>query len=290
MARNLNLDALASFVVFSEKLNFTHAAEELSISQPALFMKIQELSSTLNATLYRKIGRRLELTEQGKLVARFGREMSEKSTQFLNELHAENEESRVVLAAGEGAFLYLLGDAIKQFTRNSKCQLQLLTLNRDGIIDAIESGKAHLGVTSLDTTPSGIQSTLFAKVDQVLVMPQNHPLARKRKLQLSDLTNCRLVVPPTDRPHRQMLSSALQSSGVSWEVAVEAQGWEVMLHFVKLGIGLAIVNASCAIPRGLVARPLRELPQVHYYIVHLKGRAKAGWQAKLKDTLLSSQH
>lgn len=54
-----SLDAMKAFVVFSEKLNFTHAAEELHISQPALFAKVQELSRLLNLPLYRKVGRQL---------------------------------------------------------------------------------------------------------------------------------------------------------------------------------------------------------------------------------------
>lgn len=47
MTREFNYDAIISFAVFADKLNFTRAAEQLHISQPALHMKIQELTAAL---------------------------------------------------------------------------------------------------------------------------------------------------------------------------------------------------------------------------------------------------
>ncbi|MBX9567625.1 MAG: LysR family transcriptional regulator [Candidatus Obscuribacterales bacterium] len=282
-----SLDTLNAFVVFAEKLNFTHAAESLNISQPALFAKIQDLSNQLNVPLYRKIGRRLELTQKGIQLSRFGREVVGRAHEFFGELTAGEKRESVVLASGEGAYLYLLAEPLRLFSRNSSIRLQLLTLNREGILDAIQSGKAQLGVASLESTPPGFKSHLLYKADQVLVMPKKHELAGKRKLKLKDLQGQRLVVPPTDRPHRQMLSMLLQSSGVDWEVAVEASGWELMLKFVQLEFGLAVVNSSCSIPAGLIARKLSELPQVHYHLFYLKGEAASGPTRVLRDELLA---
>lgn len=42
----VSTDALASFVVFADHLNFTRAASELHISQPALHVKVNKLAAT----------------------------------------------------------------------------------------------------------------------------------------------------------------------------------------------------------------------------------------------------
>src|SRR5688572_1605203 len=105
----IDLDALRSFAVFAERLNFTRAAEDLHISQPSLHVKIRKLADSLRVPLYRRQGRRLELTEQGKRVAAFGTDMKGRSDAFLRELAAGAVDAPVVLAAGEGAYLYLLG-------------------------------------------------------------------------------------------------------------------------------------------------------------------------------------
>ncbi len=116
-------------------------------------------------------------------------------------------------------------------------------------------------------------------------MPRRHPLALKKQLRVADLEGAELIVPTSERQHRIMLSRVLQSHGVEWQVAVEANGWELMLHFVSLGLGLAIVNDCCKIPSGLVSKPLKQLPGVQYHVFNLAGAAKEGPQAELKSLL-----
>jgi DNA-binding transcriptional LysR family regulator len=73
---------------------------------------------------------------------------------------------------------------------------------------------------------------------------------------------------------------------VEWEVAVEARGWELIVRFVSLGVGVAVVNACCHIPRSLVAIPLAELPAIRFHAFHLKGQALEGETARLHKLLI----
>lgn len=67
-------------------------------------------------------------------------------------------------------------------------------------------------------------------------------------------------------------------------MAVEATGWEVMLHLVRLGMGLAVVNACCRLPAGVAGRPIPELPALQYFLFHRNGGlSKAA--ANLKQSL-----
>lgn len=273
----LNYDAILAFGVFADRLNFTHAAEDLHISQPALHMKIQELSRSLDKPLYRKTGRQLELTEAGKLVARFARELSNQTSSFIQQMDTGERQKQITIASGEGAYLYLLGDGIREYKKTAS-KLKLLTLNREGVIDAVESGRADIGVSSLDNVPEGMTAKLLCRAHQALVLPKAHPLAQKRTLSLGDLEGQPLIVPPPDRPHRQMLAAHFQAKGVSLQVAVEASGWELMNHFCKLGLGLAIINSTCTVPSGLVTRPIKELPGVSYHVFHLTGTTNSAVQ------------
>ncbi len=286
MIEDLNFDAVCAFAVFADHLNFTHAAEQLHISQPALFVKIQELAKSTGTQLYTKTGRQLKLTENGTLLARFGRELIERRQSIVSELNGQKDSQPVVLAAGEGAFLYLLGQAISNYKSKSNQPLRLLTLNRDSVVEAIQSGKAHFGVAAFDTIPASCQSRPLNKADQLLVMPKDCNLAGKKKtVSLADLQGLSLVVPAIDRPHRQLIATHLQSAGVEWQVAVEANGWELMLHFVKLGLGCAIVNSICNIPSGLTAKKIVDLPQIHYSIIWRRSAKLSASQTLLRDCL-----
>jgi DNA-binding transcriptional LysR family regulator len=282
----INLDALQSFAVFAESMNFSTAALVLHISQPALHVKIRKLSEQLALPLYQRVGRKLELTVHGEAVARYGREVHDRTEGFLNILHNGADKQPVVMAAGDGAYLYLLGSAMQRFLAKARVPASLHTRDRDGAIDMVRSGRAHLAVAPLETIPSDMEAAALTTVGQVLVVPRKHPLARRRTVRLKDLADSRIVVPPAGRPHREMLARMLQSAGVDWEVAVEASGWELILQFVSLGVGVAVVNACCNIPRSLVAIPLVELPAIRFYVFHLKGQIIEGEQERLRGLLL----
>jgi LysR family transcriptional regulator, low CO2-responsive transcriptional regulator len=282
----VRVDDLAFFTVFAECLSFSEAARQLHISQPALHVKIRKLSEQLDTVLYRRFGRQLRLTPHGELVARCAREMQSQAQSLVETLRTGSSHEPVVLGAGTGAYMYLLGAAVQRYLKEASVPLRLLTLDRDQAVQAVMEGKAHLAVTPLETLPGEAESEPLASVGQVLVIPRAHPLANRKKVSLKDLRGCRLVVPNPGQPHREMLGRMLQSAGVPWEIAVETAGWELMMRFVQLGVGVAIVNAYCMPPKGLIAVPIPELPRLNFQLLHLRGRGRDGEVGRLRGLLL----
>jgi LysR family transcriptional regulator, low CO2-responsive transcriptional regulator len=282
----LDFDAVVSFAAFADAMNFSVAARHLHISQPALHVKVRKLSEQLDRTLYRRVGRGLELTEHGETVARYGRQLRSSAEEVLGQLDGTVQQP-VTLAAGEGAYLYLLGSGIGEFQRRANAPLRLLSLDREQTLAAVLGGKSQLGVAPLDSVPDQLQSTALTTVGQVLAVPVTHRLAGRSRLRLKDLAGERLVVPPLGRPQREMLSALLQSEQVAWEVAMEANGWELMLSFVAMGLGVAVVNACCRMPKGVVAVALPELPSLRYQCFHLRGMARSSNVDRLRVTLLA---
>ncbi len=281
----MRADWLQAFLTFSQRMNFTRAAETLHISQPALHVKIGKLAEWLGQPLYRKVGRNLVLTPAGELMSAYARGEHERWLAFADELRGVAHRQPAVLCAGTGAYLYLLGPAISQFVQSAVHPLKLLTGDRDRTLELVAAGRADLGVTVLDAAQTGIAAEVLTEVGQVLVLPRDHRLAKLCEVRLADLQDEALIVPPQDRPHRIMLNHMLMNAGVSWRVAVEANGWELMLHFAAMNIGVAIVNGCCRMPAGFIARPLAELPKVRYQLVERAGAHPHAGAAALKKLL-----
>ncbi len=282
-----NLDALQSFAVFADRLNFSEAARQLHISQPALHAKVRKLAEHLGAKLYVRTGNALELTNAGEQVARHARELLRLNQRFVKGLAEGRDRAVVTLAAGEGAYLYLLGSALSLFARpGASPHLELLTCNRDEAVRAIRSGRAQLGVAPLGTVPSDLRARRLTSVGQLLVVPRGHALATRKSVRLRDLKGAQLIVPPAGQPHRELLGRLLQAASVPWQPALEAQGWELMLRFAQLGFGLTVVNACCRIPKGLVGIALEGYPALEYQVFHaldreLDAAARSVWDALL---------
>jgi DNA-binding transcriptional LysR family regulator len=268
----VSTDALASFAVFADHLNFTRAAGELHISQPALHVKVRKLAESLGRPLYRREGRRLVLTAEGESVARFARELDTRVAGFLAEVRGTAPVRPVVLAAGEGAYLYLLGDVVRDALAGPAPRLRLINGDHARALAAVRTGRADLGVAVLEVLPGDVATVSLARYPQLLVLPEDHPLTALPRLTLADLAGVRLVVPPPHRPLRIILERALRAADIAWTVAVEAEGWPLMLHFVALGVGLTVVNGCVRLPEGLVGREIADLPPVTYHALHLPGR------------------
>ncbi|ONI72801.1 hypothetical protein ALI144C_43135 [Actinosynnema sp. ALI-1.44] len=277
-------ESLPAFLVFAERLNFTAAARDLHISQPALHVKVRKLAEAVGRPLYVRQGRRLVLTSEGEALARFARERADQLDQFLTEL--AGEQRRVALAAGQGAYLYLLGDVI---ARESE-RLRLFTASRAQTLALVRDGRAQLGVSVLDELPDDLDTVKLATYDQVVVVPHEHPLARRERIRLSDLAGTRMVLPLPTQPLRVTLERLRLVADFEWEVAVEAGGWPLMLHFVELGVGAAVVNGC--VRTDLATVPIVDLPSVPYYAIHRPGapadRRVAQLLAQIRQSLGST--
>ena len=266
----LRSEWLSSFAHFAEDLNFTRAAQRLHISQPALHVQIRRLAEAVGVPLYVRAGRSLALTREGEALRAHARDAAARDSDVRARLSGERS-GPVVLSAGEGAYRYLLGPALRAYLRGGHAPLSLLTRDREGTAHAVASGEADLGVASFDRVPEGLVATPLAAVGPMLVMPRAHRLSKKRVVHLAELADLALIVPPAGRPHRTALAAALAAAGVPWRVAVEASGWDLMLHFAAMGLGLTVVNDFCQLPRGLVGRPLEGLLPVRYVLLSRAG-------------------
>lgn len=263
-------DWLRAFIAFAEARSFTAAARALHLTQPAVHMQVKKLGEALSVELYRRQGRALALTEAGERVLAHARDVIEREAMLRAELDGA-DEAPVRVAAGEGAFLYLLADGVRAVARDAEVSLRLTTTSAEGAVEAVRSGRAHLAVAVLAELPDGLDGRALTRVGAKVVMRRDHPLARRRRLTPRHLDGQTLVLPPRGRPHREAVVRALEDAGATAEVCVEAHGWEVLMSYAGLGLGVAVVNGICRTPRGLVARPFGGLPRVTYWLLHRPG-------------------
>jgi len=260
----LESDAVRAFGVFAQHRNFTAAAAVLRISQPSLHVKIRKLANALGVQLYERDGRQLVLTAAGQRLAAFAADGARRAEELLRELSGRLPD--LTVAAGQGAFRWVISRAIRRVSQEGR-RVRVITADRDAALAALSSGRADLAVIGYDPPPRHFEAVQIRRYPQVLVVDGAHPLADRDRLRLSDLDGVDLVVPLPDRPHRRALERAFLDAGVDWRPVAEADGWDLLVHFVKLGIGASIVNGCVPVPEGLKAVPVGDLPAVRYWAV-----------------------
>jgi LysR family transcriptional regulator, low CO2-responsive transcriptional regulator len=130
-------------------------------------------------------------------------------------------------------------------------------------ISGVASSVASSPVKNAVSPPRG----WIAVYPQALFLPREHRLAARTEVTLRDVEGLDLVVPSAGSPHRRALERALLNLGVTWSVAAEVDGWDLLSHFAALGLGAAVINGCVLPPEGLTAVPIRDLPSVRYWAV-----------------------
>ncbi|MBX2797316.1 MAG: LysR family transcriptional regulator [Myxococcales bacterium] len=280
----IRLDRLRAFLAFADTLSFTRAAEVLHLSQPALHVQIGKLGEELGVDLYRRVGRRLELTVEGERLAAFARELQERTEGFMARLHGRADTTPVSLCAGEGSLRYLLADALQAWLAESEgVRLRVFVGDAAHTATWVASGRAQLGVTVPGTVGDDLRAEPLVDVRPMLVCPASDPLAERSRVRAADLAGRRLVVPPPGRPHRQRLDRFL--SGVSWQVAAEVQGWDLLVQLVRLGLGVAVVNEFVETPAPLAAVPVEGLQAVGYALLTRRHAPLSSAARRLADEI-----
>ncbi|MBK6425083.1 MAG: LysR family transcriptional regulator [Blastocatellia bacterium] len=242
----MDLDRLGGFLTFARALNFSAAARQMNISQPALHGQVRQLEHELGVKLYTRDAGRLQLTEQGRSLLLFGQNLLDEVTRFETDLRGEPQTEELRLGAGLTATLYLLPGPLRDFRAlwpDVECRVGVH--HRADVLSLVRSAELDLGVTSIERTPADLESFVCARTRHALIVPTGHPLAGGRKLTLADIAEHPLVLPRAGLQHRRMIDDAFRKAGVEYRAALETEGWEVMKHYVALGFGIAIVNDLC---------------------------------------------
>ncbi len=299
MLPSIDAEHLDAFVTFAEHMNFTRAARARRMSQPALHTQVHKLGLALGVELYVKRGNRLSLTPDGQRVLGFGRDARERTRAFVAELSHRDVRGPLVLCAGEGAICTCSGRVSACSRRAGAARGRGVAAGARGAARRLAAPRARSGRHRgrrqdrrgaprrgvARRAAGGPPRRAAHRVGQIVLVPEAHPLAAKKAARVRDLAGERLVVPPAGRPHRTMIAQALRGAGVRWHVGVEASGWELLARFAEVGLGLAIVNAFCRVPKGMVARPMPELPSRAYFLLRRAEAAREGAVAVLAGAL-----
>jgi DNA-binding transcriptional LysR family regulator len=191
-ATDLRLDWLRAFLAVIETGGFTAAAARLHVSQPALHTQVKQLAAWAGP-LYRFEGRKLHLTPRGQQVEVLARDVLAAIDRFVAVRAGDAATPRSSAPAGPAAPPPGPGAA------RLAGPLSLRTEDRAATVEAMRSGRAHLGLTVLLEADRALVSVLVLEVGQVAVIPTATRWPAPQRLRVRELAGRPLIVPPPGR-------------------------------------------------------------------------------------------
>jgi DNA-binding transcriptional LysR family regulator len=190
----MELRHLRYFKAVAELLNFSRAAEQMHVAQPALSRQIQALEEDLGARLFDRNRVRVQLTDAG-------RSFYAHSCKILAQVDMAVAAVKEV-TEGKGGELIICNDwriashfvpaTVRAFkARYPHAEVVLRDLRIHEQLAALRAHRAHLGfiVQSGLVAPQDLDSIFVFKSDLLAVFPTSHPLAARRSLRLAELAD-----------------------------------------------------------------------------------------------------
>ena len=154
----MELRHLRYFVAVCEALNFTKAAAQLRIAQPALSRQVQDLEDEIGVNLLKRSPRGVTITAEGKLYLEEAREVLRRTDESVERVRAlaRGEYGKLHVGYAPSPTVEILPSALAAFQKAfPRVRVSLHDLSQRELIDGLQNGTLELAVT-LDA--AGLQS------------------------------------------------------------------------------------------------------------------------------------
>ncbi|MEJ2560656.1 MAG: LysR family transcriptional regulator [Anaerolineae bacterium] len=208
----LNVHEMNVFLVAAETENFSEAARQLHMTQPAVSMQIQALEQRLGIPLFERSGRRIRLSEAGSTTG------------------------------GK----YILPQLIARFRRmHPRVHVTVYNAGRDHVMQMLCDGLTHISVVSSLVNCRDAEFQPFFSDRVVLIVPVDHPWASRDSIAPQQLRDAAFILRDDTAGTRQVMEEGLLGHGIHLDdlkVVMELGNAEAIEMAVEEGIGVSFVS------------------------------------------------
>jgi DNA-binding transcriptional LysR family regulator len=238
----------------AEHGSFSAAAEALSYTQPAISQQIAALERTAGATLVDRTSRGVRLTDAGRALVDHAHVVLARLAAAEAELDAIAgvRGGRVRLGSFPTASAALLPPALARFTeRHPEVELTFLEKEPEDAIQMLRAGELEVAIVfefhnlsqgEWDRLYGGAELHALVDDPMYLALPLGHPLARKPRVRLQDLSDELWIQEGNPRnPCGRLHQAACVNAGFDPKIGFRSDDYNVVQGMVAAGVGVSLL-------------------------------------------------
>ena len=261
----MELRHLRYFLAVAEALNFTKAAAQLRVAQPALSRRVQDLEDEIGVDLLKRSSRGVTLTAEGKLFLEKTRHILELAEESVDQVRAlaRGQYGNLHIGYAPSPTVELLPPALAAYQKSfPQVNVVLHDASRREIVDGLQDGTLELAVmpevTSLQA--DGIEFEPLRTYSFCVALPPAHRLARLKAVPLEKIAAEPIVgFSRRDYPdYYPFIERLFLPLGIKPRIAVECDSASSLITAVETGRGIALAMSVFKIVVGkrLSLRPV----------------------------------
>src|SRR5258708_5520284 len=261
----MELRHLRYFLAVGEALNFTKAAAQLRVAQPALSRQVQDLEDEIGVELMKRSPRGVTLKAEGKLFLEEVRELLKRTDESVEKVRAlaRGEYGELHIGYAPSPTVEILPPALAAFQKAvPRVKVLLHDLSSDELIAGLRDAPLELAimVEPFGEQPAGIEFELLRTYPLSVAMAATHPFARLKSIPLEKLATEPLIALRRKdySEYYHFLDRIFAPIRAKPHIAVECDSASSLITEVEAGRGIALANPSFKLVAGkrLIFRPL----------------------------------
>ena len=152
----MNLRQLNIFINVAKTLNITKTSKELYLAQPSVSLAIKELENEYNIKLFKRIKQRLILTEEGKVLLRYAKQIVSDINLFDDKANNLAKKPKLNLACSLSIGENYLANLIKNYKDKEDFSFHFNILISSKIINGILNGDYDLGIVESEVNDKSL--------------------------------------------------------------------------------------------------------------------------------------
>jgi DNA-binding transcriptional LysR family regulator len=263
-------------IALAEELSFTRAADRLKITQPALSKRIVQLEKRVGFVIFERDNRTVELTDAGQVFIRGCKDASALLEKAVRLARATHDDVHPVLTIGHSPYVdprlisALLG---VHLPLNPDLRLRMESMFALDLAHSVLAAELDLAIITEPSDNPLLTSVEIATAPLCVVMPADHPAARRRSVSIQDLGDVGWMLFPR-KSHPAIYERVLQAGRNAGISPVELHHYlspQEVVQLIAENFGIAFVARGVSEPlqsSEITIRPLSEASlQLKTYLV-----------------------
>ena len=272
----MEMQQVRYFVALAGTLNFTRAAEQCNVSQPALTRAIQQLEHELGGPLFHRERGNTHLSELGRMMLPYLQTVEESARAARDQARAVKKLERATLTIGTMCTIgpQLISDLLIRYqAAHPNVEVRVIDTGGPQMIEMLEKGDLEVAVVGVpDELPESLHQLPIFQERFVIVLPPNHRLTNLSEIPSAELdkepyvsrSNCEVFEP---------VRKELTGRGVFLRQVFSSPRDDWVQGMIQAGLGLGFFPEFSVTYPDLVVRPLVD-PSFHrtVYLATVRGR------------------
>jgi DNA-binding transcriptional LysR family regulator len=240
----MDLQQLRVFHAAVKAGGFTRAGDELHLSQSTVSQHIKLLEGEVGCPLFLRVGKRVQVTEAGRVLLPYAERIFcdlRNAEMALREMNALRRGT-VRLGVGPTTLIYRLPPVLSDYKRRfPDIELCVLAGTTEFLLQELRSQHVDLAIVMRTGPLAGLAVKPLGREELVIVINNDHPFARRRFIEPSELASLRLILYEKQTAMQNLVDRYFDSLRITPNIAMEVENNEAIKSLVRAGLGASIL-------------------------------------------------